>query len=74
MFPRFGSTLTVRPQPWITPSIFQNTNNDAIVDEYTFGQLQDENIALAALQKHWDTWITEEDFIQMAAAGLTHVR
>ncbi|KAF8269565.1 hypothetical protein EI94DRAFT_1799126 [Lactarius quietus] len=28
-------------EPWITPSIFNNTKNDAIVDEYTFGQLQD---------------------------------
>ena len=61
-------------QPWITPSMFSNTNNDAIVDEYTFGQLQDPNTALAALKQHWETWITEDDFVQIAAAGLTHVR
>ncbi|KAI0250270.1 glycoside hydrolase [Lactifluus subvellereus] len=61
-------------EPWITPSMFSNTNNDAIVDEYTFGQLQDPNTALAALKQHWDTWITEDDFIEMAAAGLTHIR
>jgi aryl-phospho-beta-D-glucosidase BglC (GH1 family) len=61
-------------QPWITPSIFINTNNDAVVDEYTFGQMQDHDTALGVLQQHWDTWMTEEDFIAIAAAGLTHVR
>ncbi|KAI0067460.1 glycoside hydrolase family 5 protein [Artomyces pyxidatus] len=61
-------------EPWITPSIFENTNNTAIVDEYTFGLLQDNATALAALQQHWSTWITEDDFIAIAAAGLTHVR
>lgn len=61
-------------EPWITPSIFNNTNNTAIVDEYTFGQLQDFPTALDVLQQHWDTWITEDDFIAIAAAGLTHVR
>lgn len=63
-----------RCQPWITPSIFVNTNNDAIVDEFTFGQMQDYQDALNVLVQHWDTWITEEDFIAIAAAGLTHVR
>ncbi|KAH8994868.1 glycoside hydrolase [Lactarius akahatsu] len=61
-------------EPWITPSIFNNTNNNAIIDEYTFGQLQDDQTALGVLQQHWDTWITENDFIAIAAAGLTHVR
>jgi glucan 1,3-beta-glucosidase len=61
-------------EPWITPSIFNNTNNNAIVDEYTFGRLQDYQTALSVLQQHWDTWITEDDFIAIAGAGLTHVR
>jgi len=61
-------------QPWITPSLFENTNNDAIIDEYTFGQMQDEDVARANLEKHWDTWITEDDFIAINAAGLSHVR
>jgi glucan 1,3-beta-glucosidase len=58
----------------ITPSIFNNTNNDAIVDEFTFGQMQEYQAALNVLVQHWDTWLTEEDFIAIAAAGLTHVR
>jgi glucan 1,3-beta-glucosidase len=43
--------------------------NPLIVDEWTFGQFQDHSTALAALQNHWDTWITEDDFAQIAAAG-----
>ncbi|KAJ7756388.1 glycoside hydrolase [Mycena maculata] len=61
-------------EPWITPSIFNNTNNDGIVDLYTFGQLQDSATATSVLENHWSTWITESDFIAIAAAGLTHVR
>ena len=61
-------------QPWITPSMFENTGNDGIVDEYTFGQYQDRGISLAALQQHWATWYTEQDFIDMASVGLNHAR
>ena len=61
-------------KPWITPSIFENTNNSDIIDEYTFGGLQDYDQALSVLQNHWDTWITEDDFIAIKNAGLNHVR
>lgn len=56
-------------QPWITPSLFDKTGDDRIVDEYTFGQLQSREVALAALQQHWDTFITEADIAEIAAAG-----
>jgi len=61
-------------EPWITPSIFDNTGNSAIVDEWTFGQLQSHSTALSTLTQHWNTWITESDFAAIAAAGLNHVR
>ncbi|RDB26208.1 Glucan 1,3-beta-glucosidase [Hypsizygus marmoreus] len=61
-------------EPWITPSVFESTNNDAIVDEYTLGQYLDTKTALDILQRHWETWITEEDFVAIKAAGLNHVR
>ncbi|QRV80907.1 Cellulase (glycosyl hydrolase family 5 protein) [Ceratobasidium sp. AG-Ba] len=61
-------------EPWITPSLFDNTGNDKIIDEYTFGQYQDKNAAKAALEEHWSTWITEDDLAAIAAAGLNHVR
>ena len=56
-------------QPWITPSLFDNTNNTDIVDEWTFGQLQDRTVAEKTLKAHWDSWITEADFVAIAAAG-----
>jgi glucan 1,3-beta-glucosidase len=56
-------------QPWITPSLFEETGNPAIVDEWTFGQYQDSNVVRAKLTEHWNTWITESDFEAIAAAG-----
>ncbi|KAF8159780.1 exo-1,3-beta-glucanase [Crassisporium funariophilum] len=61
-------------EPWITPSLFDNTGDSRIVDEFTFGQFQDHGKALATLTTHWNTWITEADFSDIAAAGLNHVR
>ncbi|OCB84685.1 glycoside hydrolase family 5 protein [Sanghuangporus baumii] len=61
-------------EPWITPSIFENTGNDDIVDEFTFGQLLNSTYAREVLQQHWETWITEDDFKAIKAAGLNHVR
>jgi hypothetical protein len=46
--------------------LFDNTGNSAIIDEYTFGQMQDRGAAYNALKQHWDTWITEDDFAQIA--------
>src|SRR6266702_3265063 len=56
-------------QPWVKPSLFDNTGNPAIVDEWTFGQYQDPNVALAKLTDHWNNWITQNDFAMIAAAG-----
>ena len=53
-------------EPFITPSLFDATGNDGIVDEWTFCQYQDRSTAQAALQNHWNTWITEDDFAQIA--------
>jgi len=61
--------LTAFIQPWIKPSLFDNTGNPAIIDEWTFGQLQDRNVARSKLVDHWNTWITEADFQAIAAAG-----
>jgi glucan 1,3-beta-glucosidase len=56
-------------QPWITPSLFDNTGDPRIIDEWTFGQYQDRSVASTVLKIHWDTWITEADFAAIAAAG-----
>jgi glucan 1,3-beta-glucosidase len=44
------------------------------VDEYTLTQELGKEAAKAKLQQHWNSWITQDDFQQMAAAGLNHVR
>lgn len=56
-------------QPWITPSLFDATGDPRIIDEWTFGQYQDRELASKALKAHWDSWITEADFAAIAAAG-----
>ncbi|KAF8825147.1 hypothetical protein HHX47_DHR7000093 [Lentinula edodes] len=62
-------------EPWITPSIFEATNDETVVDEYTLGmKTKNYNETLAMLQNHWNTWITEDDFIAINEAGLNHVR
>ncbi|KAG9018285.1 exo-1,3-beta-glucanase [Tulasnella sp. 427] len=61
-------------EPWINPSMFDQTGNDGIVDEWTYGAYQDRDVAQGILESHWDTWITEDDFAAIAQAGLNHVR
>ena len=61
-------------QPWITPSIFESTGNNDIVDEFTLGDQTNSTYALDLLEQHWETWITEDDFKAIKAAGLNHVR
>jgi len=58
-------------EPWITPSIFEG---NAAKDEYTFTQILGKDAAKSRLQQHWNSWITQDDFNQMAKAGLNHVR
>lgn len=54
--------------------MYDNTGDSRIVDEWTFGQYQSVATATSALQAHWASWITEADFVAIAAAGLNHVR
>ena len=42
-------------KPWITPSVFESTGNDRIIDEYTLGQLLDRGTAESILKKHWES-------------------
>jgi len=58
-------------EPWITPSLFEG---NAAKDEWTFTELFGKEGAKAKLEQHWNSWFTQDDFRQMAAAGLNHVR
>jgi glucan 1,3-beta-glucosidase len=57
-------------EPWITPSLFAGTG---VRDEYSYCS-QADNAALARLQKHYDTFITEQDFAWLAAHQVQAVR
>lgn len=59
---------------FITPSVFTATGNDAVVDEWTFGSLISKTKGQRILQSHLDSFVSEDDFRQIAAAGLNHVR
>ena len=62
-------------EPWITPSIFQQwATSGTVVDEYTYTQTLGKDAASSALTNHWNTWITEGDFSEIAGNGLNHVR
>ncbi|KAI2627654.1 glucan 1,3-beta-glucosidase precursor [Hypoxylon sp. NC1633] len=60
-------------EPWITPSIFEATP-DNVVDEYTLTQTLGASEAATRLEKHWSTWITVDDFRDIASKGLNFVR
>lgn len=42
--------------------------------EYTYCQTLGSGEAYNRLSKHWDTWISEDDLHQIAAAGMNHIR
>lgn len=48
--------------------------DSAAVDEYTLTQILGKDAAKSKLSQHWNSWITQDDFKQIAGAGLNHVR
>jgi len=65
-------------EPWITPKLFEEVNVgenlDKIVDEYTYAEYVDPQFYQERLTRHWDTFVTFEDFERISLAGVTHVR
>lgn len=66
-------------EPYMTPSLFEpfqngNDQSGVPVDEYHWTQTLGKEAALRILQKHWSTWITEQDFKQISNLGLNFVR
>lgn len=62
-------------EPFITPELYlpyQNSNPRA-VDEYTLSQALGDRLG-QVLTNHYETFITEQDFAAIAAAGLNWVR
>lgn len=60
-------------EPFITPDLFQPYGGK-VVDEWTLCETLGIQNATAVLTQHYDTFITEQDFADIASAGLNHVR
>lgn len=68
-------------EPYITPSLFlafnataNTTEGDIPIDEYRYCEKLGTTEAQERLGSHWDTWITEEDFVNISSVGLNMVR
>lgn len=62
-------------EPWITPSIFKNLDQSlGIIDEFTLGEKLGNDAAYQILKRHWDTWLTLQDFQKIASSGFNTVR
>ena len=67
-----GGWLSI--EPFITPSLFNTyTASNNVVDEYTLSGILGSS-AKTVIEKHYATFITEQDFSDIASAGLDHVR
>ncbi|KAL4892177.1 putative glucan 1,3-beta-glucosidase A [Aspergillus ambiguus] len=60
-------------EPWLSPSLFDAAPAGAI-DEFTYTATLGKAEAKARLIPHWESFITEQDFMDIAAAGMNHVR
>ena len=63
-------------EPFIVPGLYEafpNGTAGTSVDEYTLSLNMGDQLE-SAMTEHYETFITEEDFMQMAASGLTWVR
>jgi glucan 1,3-beta-glucosidase len=63
-------------EQWITPSLFPTSlTNRGAVDQWTWlDAIANNTISAQMLESHWSTFITEDDFQAIAAAGLNTVR
>lgn len=64
-------------EPWINTDLFNNdvfTDGNIPVDEFNFCEKLGNDKAAELLEKHYSSWITEDDFKQMAKYGLNAVR
>ncbi|KZF21099.1 glycoside hydrolase family 5 protein [Xylona heveae TC161] len=68
-----GGWLSI--EPWITPSLFDiYSANLGIVDEYTLTNHLGPGKAAQLIEQHYSTFVTEQTFADIQAAGLDHVR
>lgn len=62
-------------EPVITPSYFnQYKSSQGVIDEYTLASTLSPATVKGTFEKHYSTFITKQDFIDMQNAGFDHVR
>lgn len=61
-------------EPFITPSLFNYNLKLGIIDEWTLTSYLGQSGAKETLEKHYATFVNEQTFIDIANAGLDHVR
>lgn len=68
-----GGWLSI--EPFISPSLFDGySTSDNVVDEWTLSQTLGATNAKTTLEQHYATWVDEQTFADIAAAGFDHVR
>ncbi|KAF4981833.1 hypothetical protein FDECE_17624 [Fusarium decemcellulare] len=60
-------------EPFITPSLFNYDSDEGIVDEWTLSEKLGSD-AGKTLEEHYASFVTEQTFKDIQAAGLDHVR
>lgn len=61
-------------EPWMASDEFTSMGCGGLNDEWSCVQKLGQDAADAAFQKHWDTWITQDDISQIKSLGLNTVR
>ena len=61
-------------EAYMNPSLFKAFGNDPPIDEYHYTKKLGKEEAHKRLNKHWDTWITEDDIKHIKDLGLNTVR
>jgi glucan 1,3-beta-glucosidase len=61
-------------EPFITPSLFNYDPKLDVIDEWTLTSHLGTSGAKSTLEKHYATFVSEQTFIDIANAGLDHVR
>ena len=61
-------------EPFITPSLFNYDSKLGIIDEWTLTSHLGASAAKSTLEQHYATFVSEQTFIDIANAGLDHVR
>ncbi|WFD03919.1 glucan 1,3-beta-glucosidase [Malassezia obtusa] len=59
---------------FISPQIYKSSGDNRVIDEWSLGKYVSRDKAEGILRAHYDNFITEDDFKQIASLGLNHVR